>query len=180
MPVSFSQYRGTVYMSNNIFANKRCIRSRICLCRNIVYSVKNLFNFIGFLKKIALQNMLILKISKKFLICCFYLFLPYSNFYHIWLFPRLIYLSGDIEKSPGPEKDFSQTISIGHWNLNRFAAHNFVTLLKAYLSAQRFDIFCISKTYLKSSIAEDDDSLRIPGYGLIRSDYPSNNKEEVL
>ena len=47
--------------------------------------------------------------------------------------------------------------------------------LKTYLSVQRFGI-CISGTYLNSSIAEDDDSLQIPGYDLIRSDHPSNNK----
>ena len=45
-------------------------------------------------------------------------------------------LSRDIEKNPGPKKDFSQTFSIGHWNLNSLVAHNFtkVALLKAYLS----------------------------------------------
>ena len=57
-------------------------------------------------------------------------------------------------------------------------AHNLtkVALLKAYLSVQRFDIFCISETYLNPSIAEGDDSLRIPGYDLIRSEHPYNNK----
>ena len=70
------------------------------------------------------------------------------------------------------------TFSIGHWNLNSLVAHNLtkVALLKAYLSVHRFDIFCISETCLNSSITEDDDSLQITGYDLIRSDYPSNNK----
>ena len=81
-------------------------------------------------------------------------------------------------KNLGPKKDFSQTFSIGHWNLNSLVAHNFtkVALLKAYFFAQRFDIFCISETYLNSSITEDDDSLLIPGYDLICSDHPSKNK----
>ena len=133
---------------------------------------------IGFLKKIARQNMLMVHINKKFLISCFYLFLSCSYLYHIWLFPRLMHLSGDIEKNPGPKKDFSQTFSIGHWNLNILVAHNFtkVALLKAYLPVQRFDIFCISETYLNSIITEDDDSLRILGYDLIRSDHPFNTK----
>ena len=89
-----------------------------------------------------------------------------------------MYLNGDIEKTPGPLKGFSQTFSIGHWNLNSLAAHNFtkVALLKAYLSLQRFEIFCISETYLNSSITEDDDNLQIPGYDLFRSDHPSNSK----
>ena len=34
----------------------------------------------------------------------------------------------------------------------------------------------MSETYLNSSITDDDDSLQIPGYDLIRSDYPSNSK----
>ena len=86
--------------------------------------------------------------------------------------------SGDIEKNPGPLKDFSQTFSIGHWNLNSLAAHNFtkVALLKVHLSVPRFDIFCISETYLNSSITKDDDNLQIPGFDLIRCDHPSNIK----
>ena len=80
-----------------------------------------------------------------------------------------MHLSGVIEKKPGPLKDFSQTFCIVHWNLNSSAAHKFtkVALLKAYLSVKRFDIFCISETYVSSSITEDDDSLQIPGYDLI-------------
>ena len=117
-------------------------------------------------------------INKKFLISSVYLLLSCSYLYHIWLFSRLMHLSGDIEKNPGPKKDFSQKFSIGTWNLNSLVAHNLtkVALLKAYLSVQRLDIFCISETYLNPSIAEDDDSLRIPGYDLIRSDHPYNNK----
>ena len=89
-----------------------------------------------------------------------------------------MHLSGDLEKNPGPKKDFFQTFSIDQWNLNSLVAHNFtkVALLKAYLSVQRFDIFGISETYLNSSFTEDDYSLRLPGYDLIRSDYPSNNR----
>ena len=98
--------------------------------------------------------------------------------YHIWLFLRLMHLSGDIEKNPGPLKDFSQKFSIGHWNLNSLAAHNFtkVAFLKAYLSVQRFDIFCISEIYLNSPITEDNNNLQIPGYDLTTSDHASNSK----
>ena len=89
-----------------------------------------------------------------------------------------MHLSGDLEKNPGPKKDFFQTFSIDQWNLNSLVAHNFtkVALLKASLSVQRFDIFGISETYLNSSFTEDDYSLRLPGYDLIRSDHPSNNR----
>ena len=37
------------------------------------------------------------------------------------------------------------------------------------------DIICSSETYLDSSIQSDTDNLEIPGYNLLRSDYPSNN-----
>ena len=102
----------------------------------------------------------------------------FSYLYYIWLFPKLMHLSGDFEKNAAPLKDFSQTFSIGHWNLNSLAAHNFtkVALLKTYLFVQGFDIFYISETYLNSSITEDDDYLQIPGYDLIRSYHPSNSK----
>ena len=72
-----------------------------------------------------------------------------------------MHLSGDIEKNPGLKKDFSQTFSIGHWNLNNLVAHNFtkLALVKAYLSVESFGIFRISVTYLNSSITKDDDSL---------------------
>ena len=89
-----------------------------------------------------------------------------------------MHLSGDIKKTPGPLNNFSQTFSIGQWNLNSLVVYNFtkVALLKAYLSVQRIGIFCISKIYLNSSITEDDDNLQVPGYDLIRSDHPSNSK----
>ena len=176
-------------MFNNIFANKRCNKNSICYrskMQSCEFGLTMIFFIllhtfpilIGFLKTISRKNMQMVHINKKFLISSFYLFSSCSYLYHIWLFPRMMHLSGDIEKRPGPKKDFSQTFSIGHWNLNILVAHNFtkVALLKAYLSVQKFDIFCISEIYLNYSITEDDDSLRILGYNLIRSDYPSNNK----
>ena len=136
MPVSLSQYRGTVGMFNNAFASKRSIRPRIYYRRKmqscefglsiILFALLKVFSIlIGFLKMIAWQNMLKVQINEKSLISCFYLFLPCSSLYRLWLFLRLIHLSSDIEKNPGPKKDFYQTFSIGHWNLNSLVAHNF-------------------------------------------------------
>ena len=195
-------------MFNNIFANKRCNKNSICYHRKmqswefgltmILFILLQAFpTLIGFLKKIAWQSMLMVHINKKFLISCFYLFFSCSYLYHIWLFPRLMGLSRDIEKNlvplqdfsqrfsighsdacqwwylrkPGSWKTFSQTFSIGHRNPNSLATHNFtkVALLKAYYSVQRFDIFCISETYLNSSITGDCDRLQISEYDLIRS-----------
>ena len=51
-------------------------------------------------------------------------------------------------------------------------------LLKAYIAIHKFDIICISETYLDSSTLSDDNNLEISGYTLVRSDHPSNNKRE--
>ena len=40
---------------------------------------------------------------------------------------------------------------------------------------ERFDIICISETYLDSSV--DDKTIEIPGYNLFRADYPNNQKK---
>ena len=93
-----------------------------------------------------------------------------------WLYILLITLSGDVELNPGPKLTTAQTLSICHWNLNVICAHNFAKLhfLKAYVSVYKFDIICLSETYLDSNL--DDESLEISGYFLIRSDHPSNKK----
>ena len=49
-------------------------------------------------------------------------------------------------------------------------------LLKAYIAIHKFDIICLSETYLNSSPSFDDNNFAISGYNLIRSDHPSNNK----
>ena len=38
------------------------------------------------------------------------------------------------------------------------------------------DIICLSYPCLDSTIQSDNDNLEIPGYNLVRSDHPSNNK----
>ena len=88
----------------------------------------------------------------------------------------MITFSGDVELNPGPKRKAAQTLSMCHWNLNSICAHNFakLSLLRAYVSVHKFDIICLSETYLDSSI--DDVSLEISGYYLIRSDHPSNKK----
>ena len=71
-----------------------------------------------------------------------------------WLYILLIILSGDVELNPGPKRKAAQTFSLCHWNLNSIYAHNFtkLPLLRAYVSVHKFDIICLSETYLDSSI----------------------------
>ena len=67
MPVSLGQYRGTVGMFNNIFANKRSYKNSVCYCRKMQSSEFGLTmillfllhafpTLIGFLKKVAQQK----------------------------------------------------------------------------------------------------------------------------
>ena len=90
----------------------------------------------------------------------------------------LIILSGDVEVNPGPKNSVSECLSICHWNLNSILAHDYskLFLLKAYISVHKFDIICLSETYLDSTVPLDDVNLVISGYNLIRSDHPSNTK----
>ena len=89
-----------------------------------------------------------------------------------WVHNILISLSGYVQLKPG-----SKNFSICHWNLSSIAAHNYskASLLKAYVVVYKFDMVCISETYLdSSSITSDDGNFEILGYNLIRSDHPSN------
>ena len=45
-----------------------------------------------------------------------------------------------------------------------------------YNTVQKFDIICISETYLNSSVNEN--LLLIPGYHLLRADHPDNLKKD--
>ena len=89
-------------------------------------------------------------------------------------------MSGDVEVNPGPKRNScqSQSFSICHWNLNSLIAHSFtkVSLLTAYLSVNKFDIVCLSETFLNSEILTDDENLQIPGYSIARVGHPSNIK----
>ena len=77
--------------------------------------------------------------------------------YHI----RLIRLSGDIELNPGPKPSSFKYFSICHWNLNSITSHDFlkVKLLTAYNVMHKFDIICISESYLNSDTSSKDNNL---------------------
>ena len=97
---------------------------------------------------------------------------------HIYFYSRLIELSRDVEKNPGPNSKPNQSFSICYWHLNTIGVHNFskIQSLIAYNCIHHFDIICLSETYLNSDISSDNENSEIPGYRLIRSDHPSNDK----
>ena len=90
----------------------------------------------------------------------------------------ILLLLGDIETNPGPAVNNLQSLSICHWNLNSIAAENFakISLLQTYLTVHKFDIVCLSETYLDSTFLSDDSRLSLNGYSLLREDHPSDTK----
>ena len=87
----------------------------------------------------------------------------------------LLIKCGDIETNPGSANG-TKSLSICHWNLNGISTHNYVKLsmLEAYNALHNYDIICISETFLNSSHLNNDPTLKLQGYELIRSDHPSN------
>ena len=49
-----------------------------------------------------------------------------------------------------------------------------------WVRVQLHDILWISQTYLDSSVSIDNTTLSVPGYNLVRSEYPSNVKRSVF
>ena len=88
--------------------------------------------------------------------------------------------SGDIEMNPGPRSSPCHGFSICHRNLNSLTTHNYlkVSLLRAYDAIKKFDVACLSKTFLDSSNLPDDGNFDPPGYNVVRVDYPSNIKKD--
>ena len=58
------------------------------------------------------------------------------------------------------------------------AVYNYakIFLFKAYIAVYKFDIICISETYLDTSITSNDGNLEMLCYNLVRADHPPNNK----
>ena len=88
----------------------------------------------------------------------------------------LILLSGDIELNPGPKR--YSNLKVCHYNLNSLTSHSFakVSSLQAYNAIHKFDIICLSETFLDSSISLSDPALYLDGYKIIRADHPMNIK----
>ena len=180
MPVNLTQYRGTVGAFNNgksIFQWSRKIFS------SLNYENTNSSQHYPFSTFILLVFLLLgLKHNgPKNFMKLFVLFLFLIGFLlnaYFGLQRLLILLSGDVEINPGPTRIPKASLSICHWNLNSISAHNYIKLylLRAYLVFHKFNIICLSETYLNSSTPPDDDTLQISGYNLVHSDHPFNSK----
>ena len=141
----------------------------------IILLVSSSWSFINLLQiKATFISLLVFSIS--------YICILLAFIHHIWLYLIIFNGSGDNEKNPEPKPNFYQRFSIFHWNLNSISVHNFLklSLLSAYIIVHKFDVICLSETYLDSSILHDDNNLQIPGYNLHREDHPLNVKQGVF
>ena len=98
--------------------------------------------------------------------------------FSVSFFSQKLLLSKDIETNPGPRRNSRNHFTICYWNLNIISAHSFtkVQFLKAYLVVHKFDMICLSETYVNSSFPYNDDTLDIPGYIMVSADHPANSK----
>ena len=183
MPVSLNQYRVTVGTFNNRNYYHKLTLSLGHSCQSTFF-LNCVFPLckISFLFVLLISVFLTLKSnsyrSTKHFYTLSFLVAIITIWSLPWLYSLLVSLSADVELNPGPKRASSSDISICHWNLNSISAHNYTKLflLKAYIAIHKFDIICLSETYLDSSATSDDDDLAISGYNLIHSDHPSNNK----
>ena len=51
-----------------------------------------------------------------------------------------------------------------------------MSLIEAFITAQNFDITCLSETFLDSSTDISDTRINLNNYSLLRADSPSNIK----
>ena len=160
MPFNLNEYRSTVGVFNNC-------NSAQCNSENIGYSqsfrncsslflVSVIFICLTYLFTLIvyLESSLSYIVTVKSLTICGYLHIILHislislNVNHFWIFKIVLKLSGDIEENLGPKPSSSQ--SFCQWNLNSISAHNYIKLsvLRAYVSTHKFDVICISETYL--------------------------------
>ena len=186
MPVNLQQYRGAVGAFNSRF-NHNNIQNSVFHRKPNVSSIASayfaiLINFCTFVSVISFYLIVAFRTNIKAINLlatkALFIYMLSTYLFHVRLFFIRTKRRGDIEPNPGPKPSSCQSFSICHWNLNSISAHNFIklSLLKPYIAIHKFDVVCLSETYLNTSISNDDDSLEVPGYNLFRADHPSNTK----
>ena len=186
MPVSLTQYRGSVgILSNRLFVRALNYNSFSLISHsedhfflycdfhhnNIRFTFFLIFLMLLTLKRKTFKSAIYFSVLS-------FLTVAVNVSIATWIQNNYISLSADVQLNPGPKNKSDVNFSICHWNLNSIAAHNYtkVFLLKAYIAVYKLDIICISKTYLDTSIKSHNGNLEILGYNLIRSDHPSRGQ----
>ena len=177
MSVNLAQHRVIV----GIFNNQKISKSLTFKMFSIWKWSNNLFKYVSIFSSLLLYICLcslflsresVLKITIKFCILIFLLF-SISQIVFECLCSLLVMLSGDVEVSPGSKKKDRDCLSICYWNLNSISAYGYskLFLLNLYNLLHKFDIICLSKTYLHSNTLLEDDNRKISGYSFVRSDH---------
>ena len=84
-----------------------------------------------------------------------------------------LFICGNVGLNPAPKNTKSYYFSLFHWNLKSLPPHDFskLSLMEAYSTNHKFNMICLSETYLDSSDADDDDTrLNSKDFSLIRED----------
>ena len=176
----FNNCKNIYCNSCNIYYNKALrIYSSFIFFRVIFICVAYLFSLtVCLMSSSSILLRAKFRISYTYLntILYFSITLIYVN--HFWLYNIFMKLCGDVEENRGPKLSSNQIFSIFHWNLKSIFAHNYIklSLLRVYLSAHKFDVICLSETYLDFDTSHENANLEIVDYTLIRADHPSNIK----
>ena len=96
------------------------------------------------------------------------------NYNVFLLIITLLLIHGDTENNPGLKRRISNYFSCCYWNVNSIMARNNLSLISAYNTIYKYDIICISESYLDNKA--DGNVLLIDGYNLIRANRPNNQK----
>ena len=68
-----------------------------------------------------------------------------------------LFICGNVELNPAPKNTKSYYFSLFHWNIKSLPPHDFskLSLMEAYSTNHKFNMICLSETYLDSSDADD-------------------------
>ena len=173
MAVNVSQWRMEIGNFNNSISNSLCdyafyLSKSLMVIACLFYAVlfKHIVNWI---LALAIFNAFFrtkVNIINTYLGRILYWNILSSLMSNIWHWKCLLRLSVDIELNSGPKPNSCKSFSICHWNLNSITSHNFikVSLLTVYNSIHKFDIICLSETYLNSETLSNNENWNIPGY----------------
>ena len=77
-------------------------------------------------------------------------------------------------------KEKTKNFSCCHWNGNSLIAQKVskISKLETYNSAYKYDFIYIFQMIFDSSVQEGDKKFQLDGYYLLRTDHPSNSKQE--
>ena len=128
----------------------RCLWGIIC-CKHVFLLFLEKFWFcyrlISFMNKILRKYWKPLKYCLNLILYISILML-YANYF--WFDEIVLKLSVEIEEKSGLKPSSNQYLSVCHWILKSISALNYikVLLLRAYISSHKFDVTCISETWL--------------------------------